>query len=995
MPEISSGQSSTRDRSYGDLSRFNTARRLLEAVGSEGLAGIADDFLRVLGTSCAVYEKNGDYALGIFSSGWCQALDEASYRLCRTDDPTAALASGHWLCHESCWHDAARASIEAGEPVDVDCHGGIRLFAVPIRAYGEVVGSINFGYGDPPDDRDALARLAEKFEIPIEALVAAARLHPHRSPELIEEARRRLHNAARLIGLIVERYLAQQEAQEAAERYRLLFETMDQGAIFMDTAGQVVEANPAACRILGRTLEELARDSQDGKVEALDEEGRPLPFEQLPAARAVREARRFAGEAIGIHNPVDGQIHWIRGEVVPLTRAGESHPHQLYNLFWDVTAQKQAEESLRKSERFNRRIAEVMPNTLYVVDVATWRFLFINPEVRTQLGLSPEEVLAMKGVFISQSIHPEDLERYRAHLRRLADLPDDAHLELEYRMRTVGGEWRWYLSRDGVFERDASGAVTQVVGTATDITELKESGAALRESEQRFRAIFEQAAVGVALIESATGRFLRANRKYRDILGLSAEGISDSTILEFSHPDEVEEVRDNLQSLMKGEVREITREKRYCRKDGSIIWVNLSVSAMSAPGERPDSHIAVVEDITDRKRAETEQRRIEEQMRHVQQLESLGVLAGGIAHDFNNMLMSVLGNADLALSTVDHSHPVRSFVDDIKTASQRAAELCNQMLAYAGKGRFVLDRLDLSHVVREMGHILQVSVSKNAALRYELANDLPPVEADASQIRQVVMNLITNATDAVGDTPGVVSVKTGQMRCEEDYLSTLLLGEELAAGSYVFLEVADTGIGMDEATQERIFDPFFTTKFTGRGLGLAATLGIVRGHQGGIKLYSEPGEGTTFKVLLSVATGDAEIAEADSRQPATWSGSGTILLVDDEPQVRKVASTMLRRLGFEVIEAADGQEAIERFREDPEGITCVLLDLTMPRMGGEEAFRQLRSIRDDVRVVLSSGYNEQEITQRFAGKDHAGFIQKPYTTARLKEALQAVLAHRT
>jgi two-component system cell cycle sensor histidine kinase/response regulator CckA len=313
------------------------------------------------------------------------------------------------------------------------------------------------------------------------------------------------------------------------------------------------------------------------------------------------------------------------------------------------------------------------------------------------------------------------------------------------------------------------------------------------------------------------------------------------------------------------------------------------------------------------------------------------------------------------------------------------------MLAYSGKGRFVVGHYDLSELVREMAQILKVSVSKDATLRYNFAADLPAVEVDATQMRQVIMNLITNASEALGNQSGIISVSTGVMDCDRSYLVDSYLDDKLPEGKYVYLEVADTGGGMDEETQRRIFDPFFTTKFTGRGLGLAAVLGIVRGHQGAIKVYSEVGQGTTFKVLLPAkewVLGDRR-PSADQIVPPL-PGGGTILLIDDDPEVRGVGTQMLERLGFKVLTAAHGLEGLKIFQELGGEIDCVILDLTMPEMGGEEAFRELRRLRRDVPVILSSGYNEQDVTQKFAGKGLAGFIQKPYRVANLQEVLSRV-----
>ncbi len=285
-----------------------------------------------------------------------------------------------------------------------------------------------------------------------------------------------------------------------------------------------------------------------------------------------------------------------------------------------------------------------------------------------------------------------------------------------------------------------------------------------------------------------------------------------------------------------------------------------------------------------------------------------------------------------------------------------------------------------------MANLLEVSISKNAVLRYHFTTELPRIEADVTQMRQIIMNLIINASEAIGEKHGVITVSTGSMECSRSYLQEAYIDESLPEGFYVYLEVADTGCGMDEATRLKMFDPFFTTKFTGRGLGLAAVLGIVRGHQGTIKVYSEPGKGTTFRVLIP-ALAQQRLTREPKTEECPWRGAGLVLLVDDEETVRTVGTQMLEKLGFRVLSARDGIEAIQIFRLQSQDMACVILDLTMPRMGGEETYRRLRQIRPSVPVIISSGYGEQEVTQRFVGKGLAGFIQKPYDFQALQDIL--------
>jgi len=383
----------------------------------------------------------------------------------------------------------------------------------------------------------------------------------------------------------------------------------------------------------------------------------------------------------------------------------------------------------------------------------------------------------------------------------------------------------------------------------------------------------------------------------------------------------------------------------------------------------------------------------DEKLLEKQKLESLGVLAGGVAHDFNNLLTGILGNASLAVETLPANSPAQRMLRDVVDASERAAHLTKQLLAYAGKGRFVVQAMDLSDAVRDINHLIQSSIPKNAQVNLDLAERLPCIDADAAQIQQLVMNLVINAAEAIPEgRNGSVLVTTRVQEVDDNYIAQTLSPGEIVPGEYVALEVHDTGAGMDQATLQRIFDPFFTTKFTGRGLGLAAAIGIVRGHKGALKVYSTPGQGSTFKILFP--------AMQDGRQPpavkatvtakAAWQ-SGSVLVIDDEEVVRRTAKTTLERGGYDIVLAENGMEGIQLFLTLATKISVVLLDLTMPGLGGEETLRQIQAIRPEAKVILSSGYNEVEVIRRFTGKGLAGFLQKPYTSAALMEKVHTAL----
>ena len=430
-------------------------------------------------------------------------------------------------------------------------------------------------------------------------------------------------------------------------------------------------------------------------------------------------------------------------------------------------------------------------------------------------------------------------------------------------------------------------------------------------------------------------------------------------------------------------------EHRILRPDGPERIVHEMAEVLRDGTGRPVRMVGTVQDVTERRRAEEQRQSMERKFQETQKLESLGVLAGGIAHDFNNLLTGILGNACLARMETSSGSSLHSHLEQIESSSQRAAELCKQMLAYSGKGRFVIQRIDLGTLVDETLHLLQISISKKALLKINLATSLPAVMGDATQIRQIIMNLVMNASEAIGERSGLIHIRTTLLRAGPSDLNNLIGTAELTPGDYVVLEVTDNGCGMSAETQAKIFEPFFTTKFTGRGLGLAAVLGIVRGHKGALQVGSELNRGTTFKLLLPAAGVASTEPKVERRLIPQWRGHGTVLVVDDEDGVRLVAGRMLEKLGFDILSASDGEKGLEVYRARHESICAVLLDLTMPRMDGEETFREIRRIRPDACVVLMSGFNEQDAAARFVGKGLAGFVQKPFTPDELRERLSA------
>ncbi len=643
-------------------------------------------------------------------------------------------------------------------------------------------------------------------------------------------------------------------------------------------------------------------------------------------------------------------------------------------------------DRIRRVEKRFRTLAKVLPAGLIHTDIAG-NCLYVNQRWCAMSGLSYEDSLGTGWSSALVSL----LAPSFANQSVLA-AENGTVFQAEYLLRRPSGETSWvYLQ--STCSVDENRKVTGLVASVIDISEVKNTEQALRQSEALYRALVESCPDGVALIH-ADGIFEMVNKQFAHNHGYDSPEqmlAAPITIFDLIIPEEYERACLDVQRMIDERcVRNVEYTLR--RKDGTLAPGEVSASVVLGSDGSYVGYIGMERDISERKSLDNERKNLEAQLRHAQKMESLGILAGGIAHDFNNLLTSMLGNISLLQMVLAQDSPARAYVRNVDIAARRAAALSNQMLAYSGKGNFVIESVDLNAVVQEMSCLLEATISKKIRLQYDLAKKIPLVAADVTQVRQVIMNLLTNASEAIGDESGEIRITSGTVDCTESYLAKTHANSTSVPGVFVRLDIWDTGCGMDETTIARIFDPFFTTKFTGRGLGLSAVLGIVRGHGGALDVRSEVGKGTLFRILLPASlTLPASQRPYASNGTARWEGGGLILLVDDEDVVRDVAKRLLETAGFSVVAASNGREAVERFRSQPDDFVCVLLDFKMPEMDGEETFAELQRVRSDVPVILSSGYNEQDAIARLIGKGLAGFIHKPYDYAQLLGKLSDVL----
>lgn len=762
--------------------------------------------------------------------------------------------------------------------------------------------------------------------------------------------------------------------RESERKFETVFNLAPDAIAVTRTSGELVNFNEAFCRITGYSREELLGRGTIDLGLWKDPEIRKSTMERLASEGRVDKVELVLVSKDGTEHQMEysGAMTTLDGASMFITAARDITDNKLAQAAADTARQE-------LSQYFNTSL------DLLCIACTDGTLLTINPAWQRVLGYPLAD---FQGAKFLDWVHPEDREHTVEATRALSR--GETITDFRNRYRHADGSYRWLEWRSAAHKG-------RIFGVARDITERYAFEQALRNAERKAARAHEQllsvaelAHIGHFAADFDTDDVTWTPEFFR-ILGLEPDSVTPSIALarSFVHPEDIDAL-DAILKAVRDDHLSARLHLRVVRRTGEIRRCLATLEYETADSGQ-DRMAGILQDLTDLKRAEDEQRRLEQQVMQTQKLESLGVLAGGIAHDFNNLLTSVLGNADLALRELPSASPACAYLEDIGQVSRRAADLCRQMLAYSGKGHFVVQPVSLNDIVREMASLLGVSISKKVVIKYSFSPEIPSVLADATQLRQVVMNLITNASEAIGEHSGVVTLTTGVTDCDEAYLSGVVGdADPHLPGRYVHLEVSDTGCGMGPETLSKIFDPFFTTKFTGRGLGLAAVMGIVRGHKGALRVYSEKGKGTTFKILLPAYDQPPQALERSEATAEKWRGHGLVLLADDEESIRSMARRLLEKVGFEVLTAADGREAIEVFQKHQQMIRFVILDMTMPHLDGEACFSEMRRISPQVKVIMTSGYSEQDVTSRFAGKGLAGFVQKPYKLTDLLPKLMDV-----
>jgi PAS domain S-box-containing protein len=778
----------------------------------------------------------------------------------------------------------------------------------------------------------------------------------------------------------------QRQSRNSEAKYRKLLESALEGVWVVDAHGRIEFVNQRMAEMLkySSAQELLGRNG----FEFFDEEDR----ESLKALLAERMASDVRGRHEGRMLCADGSEIWASMSGSNLQdEQGRTTGRMV--LFTDITEQRRAQDALAESQ-MRLQQSEAKFRAVFRGLAEGVVFLNMRGEVEEAnnavLGGSVRDIRELADVLrgpLSRFIRPDGT------LIPVDELPGivalrigEAVRDMEMGLPAADGTISWRLVNGQPVYGESGNQIGAVV-SFFDISDRKRAEEAARES----RATLESALASITdavSISDAEGRLIHFNDGFATFHRFRNKGDCAKTFAEYSEifdtylPDgtAVPVEMWAVPRALRGETVSYT-EYSLRRKDTGETWAgSFSFGPIRDKNGAIVGCVVVGRDITERKRSE-------ERLRQAQKLESIGLLAGGIAHDFNNLLTGILGNASLVLDEIGPRQATR--IDEIVRSAERAADLTRQLLAYSGKGQFVVRDLDVSQAVNAIVDLVQFSIPKSVEMTIKVQRRLPAVRMDPGQLQQILMNLLINAGEAIGEGhPGRITIATSLMDVEQPFLDRI--GAEVQPGRYVCIEVADTGAGIDEEKKAKIFDPFFTTKFTGRGLGLAAVAGILRSHKGAILLDSVPGRGCTFRVLLPAAREAAH----ERAEGAGASGSATILVVDDEATVRDFIGAALGRRGYRVLPASDGREALGICEREKGNIAAAIVDIVMPIMGANELLPALKKRHPRMKILLTSGYNEAEARRLCAAYPGATFIQKPYTAEQIESAVSGLIAAR-
>ncbi len=714
----------------------------------------------------------------------------------------------------------------------------------------------------------------------------------------------------------------------------------------------------------------------EGKKCHLCYHNRNEPCDPCPTIRCIQSGRAEREIVPGLPG---SPVEWIELFSYPMKEQGTDEVTGVVEFVRDITERKHAKDALTESEERYRFLTDNVKDVIWTRDMDL-NLTYVSPSVFEQQGYTVEEALARS---------PEDAWTPDSFRRNVEILKEELEIEkrkpkdmsrsrtIETEVRCKDGSTIWTEAKIS-FLRNPNGEPNGIIGITRDITQRKQMETALQQSEERYRSLVENTMYGYFIHDIPSGRFLFLNKRACELYGYTMEEGLQLSVWDALSIENYERIKQRIQARAAGDKLGPDIQKYTAvRKDGSSFRLEVSSSLITYQG-RPAVQ-GIVRDVT-------EQEFLEQQLKQAQKMEAIGTLAGGVAHDFNNLLMGIQGRASLMLIATEPSNPYFEHLKGIEDYVKRAADLTQQLLGFARSGKYEVKTASLNNLIKNQNRMFG-RTKKEINIQEKLQKNLWAVEIDQGQIEQVILNIYVNAWQAMPGG-GNLYVQTENVVLDEDYIRPY----QVKPGKYVKISITDTGVGMDEATRQRIFDPFFTTKEMGRGtgLGLASAYGIIKSHLGFIDVYSEKGEGTTFKIYLPAS--EKTVVQRKAVNGKLIKGTGTVFLVDDEAMIVDVGQGMIENLGYQVLTAKSGSAAIDIYKQNRSKIDLVILDMIMPGMGGGETYDQLKKINPDIKVLLSSGYSINGQAHDILDRGCNGFIQKPFSVAELSNKIREVLA---